>query len=383
MTMPNLPIPNAIALQHSDTLLQKIREEIAANQGFITFAHYMTLALYTPGLGYYSAGSHKLGKTGDYITAPLISPLFARCIARQCETVAHVLGAYDILELGAGTGDMACDILLALEQTNALPERYRILDVSADLRERQEATLTTRCPHLLSKVQWEDHLPQQMNGIILANEVLDAMPVHCFQLSEESINERGVTWKDNQLQWALKPCPDLAQRVGKLQLPPGYESEINLLLPSWLASLAHSLEKGVIVFFDYGYGEREYYHPDRAQGTLKCFYQHHHHDNPLLWPGLQDITAHVNFTQVAESAIESGLTLIGYTTQASFLLASGLLTLSESLPLTEAERYQQNQAIKTLTLPSQMGEVVKVMALGKNWEESLVGFDLFDRRGDL
>lgn len=384
-----LPIPEQTALAHSDKVTQSIRQLIAHEGGLISFAQFMEYALYAPGLGYYSAGSHKLGKGGDFITAPEISPLFAECVAKQCEQILGELKAGDILELGAGSGIFAKDLLLALEKAQCLPEHYFILEVSAELRERQMDFLKASIPHLFSRVAWLNTLPSALTGIIFANEVMDAIPVNCFEMTSSGLQERCVSWENDQFEWQLAPAtsPELAEQLDTLQqeftFDIGYQSEVNNTLPGWIFSLGDCLQKGAILLFDYGYGRAEYYHPDRRCGTLMCFYQHHQHDNPFTLPGLQDITAHVDFTSVIESAATAGLTLAGYTTQASFLLACGLLELSNQTSLTEIEYYQQNQAIKKLTLPSQMGELIKVMGLTKGVDSSLIGFALHDRSRDL
>jgi SAM-dependent MidA family methyltransferase len=384
-----LPIPDKTALAHSEKITHFIRQQIADKGGFISFAQFMEYALYAPGLGYYSAGSHKLGKGGDFITAPEMSPLFAQCIAKQCEQILAELKTGDILEIGAGSGIFAKDLLLALEKSQQLPEHYFILEVSAELRERQMQFLKSACPQLFSRIQWLDTLPVQLNGIIFANEVMDAMPVNCFEMDASGIKERCVAWKNNAFAWHLAQptTPEVTEQLDILQqefdFDIGYQSELNSRLPAWISSLADCLQKGMILLFDYGYGRNEYYHPDRRQGTLMCFYQHHHHDNPFILMGLQDITAHVDFTAVIESAMDMGLKFGGYTTQTSFLLACGLLELANQNQLSDIEYYEQNQAIKKLTLPSQMGELIKVMGLTKEIDLSLIGFELHDRRRDL
>ena len=385
-----MPAPSAEARQHSAKLLETLRQEITAQGGYITFARYMDIVLYAAGLGYYSAGNQKFGRTGDYLTAPEISILFAKCIARQCQEILSKLGSGDILEVGAGSGKLAAELLLELERLDSLPNRYFILEVSADLRAKQNHYLETQCRHLLNRVQWLDRLPEQpVQGIIFANEVLDAMPAHCFHIDDRKTKERCVTLVDDQLSWLSVPptTNELARNLARIQqqhvLADGYESEINLMIPAWVKSMADVLGKGVMLLFDYGYNRKEYYHPERSMGTLMCFYQHRMHTDPFQFLGLQDITAHVDFTAVAETASDSHLQVAGYTTQASFLLACGLIELAASQQLTTVEQYQQNQAIKLLTLPSQMGELVKVMALTKNFDESLLGFSLYDRRRDL
>lgn len=384
-----LPIPDSFAKAQSEKLISLIRQEIQ-RENSISFARFMELALYAPGLGYYSAGAHKLGAQGDFITAPELSPLFAQCIARQCQEVLMNLEAGSILELGAGSGVLARDLLLELEKLQSLPEHYYILETSADLRERQQTLLKSSCPHLFSHIIWLDQLPTEaINGIILANEVLDALPIHCFRTEEGSIYERNVTWENDTFTWKLTPpsTDELKERAGKIhqqhELADNYESEINIILPYWIKSIANTLKKGVFLIFDYGYGEREYYHPDRTHGTLMCYYQHHKHSDPFILPGLQDITAHVDFTAVVDSALAAGFSFRGYTTQASFLMACGLLQLCDTEKLSEVEAFRQNQIIKTLTLPSQMGEAIKVMALSKEIDFPLIGFSLHDRSRDL
>jgi SAM-dependent MidA family methyltransferase len=388
--MSKLPIPSATALKHSQTLTTVIARAISAAGGFISFARYMEMALYEPGLGYYSAGSHKIGKGGDFFTAPEITALFAYCVANQCREIMLHLGGGDILEIGAGSGKFAADILQQLERLDALPAHYYILDISADLRARQNHYLATACQHLLSRVIWLDSLPaEEFKGIVFANEVLDAMPVNCFHIDAHKIKERCVTFSNGELSWLSAPSTThaLQDAVAKLQetyaLPNGYESEVNLQLPGWIASLSTILRQGVFLIFDYGYGEREFYLPERSMGTLMCYYQQQRVYDPFRYPGLQDITSHVNFTALAEAADAAGLGIHGYTTQASFLLACGIIELANEEKLPELDEYRQNQAIKILTLPSQMGELVKVMALTKNYSEPLVGFELYDRRHDL
>ena len=345
MVMSTLPIPNDAAFAHSNKLIQHIRQEITQSGGSISFARFMELALYAPGLGYYSAGSHKFGAGGDFITAPEISPLFAKCIARQCQQVLKETGGADILEIGAGSGKLASDLLKELDQLDSLPRNYFILEISADLRERQQQQIKNECSHLFARVKWLDKLPEtSMRGIILANEVLDAMPVNCFKIVENKIKERCVSFAENNFHWHITEprTSELSRQVGVIQkeceLYNGYESEVNLLLDMWVRTLADSLQQGLMLLIDYGYGRREFYHPDRYRGTLMCYYQHHRHDDPFMLVGLQDITAHVDFTAVAESAVNSGLRVAGYTTQTSFLLACGLLELA-SQDLSEREGF--------------------------------------------
>jgi SAM-dependent MidA family methyltransferase len=390
--MTNLPKPSSLALEHSEKLTAHIREIIENAGGQIDFARFMELALYAPGLGYYVTDTHKFGREGDFVTAPEISPLFAQCMAKQFQQVFSSLDQKNILEFGAGSGIFARDVLRELEKLNALPDQYYILEVSGELRERQLQRLKKDCPEWLSRISWLDSLPKKFNGIIFANEVLDAMPVHRFIWNKNTVQECGVACENNQFVWRNMPASfEIKKRVQTIfdecfdegSLPDFYQSEINFVQSAWIKSLADILEQGMILLVDYGYGRREYYHPERTSGTLTCFYQHHRHTDPLFFPGLQDITAHVDFTMIAESADEAGLVVAGFTTQAAFLLATGLLDYAEKNNLDEVGKYRQSQAIKTLTLPSEMGEVVKVMALSRSQYMELIGFNLSDRRNDL
>lgn len=379
-----LPVPDQSAKQHSEQLCDVIRQEITQSGGSIPFARFMELALYAPGLGYYMAGQQRFGKTGDFMTAPLISPLFAESITEPCKQVLSAIPGGQLLEIGAGSGHFAKDLLRELQRQDCLPAQYFILELSADLREQQRALLAAHCPDLLNRVVWLDTLPREFKGLIFANEVLDALPVNLFRVDQGEIKERCVAIDGDRFIWQNHKAPrEMNELQQEMNFSNAYESEINLLLPAWMAALADCLAEGVILLFDYGYGANEYYHPDRSMGTLKCYYQHHHHDDPLVLVGLQDITAHVNFTAVAQSAVDAGLSLAGYTTQAAFLLACGLLQKAAADELTELARVQQNLAIKKLTLPSLMGEAIKVMALSKAFNQALMGFSLQDRRRDL
>ncbi|NOX43225.1 MAG: SAM-dependent methyltransferase [Gammaproteobacteria bacterium] len=388
-----LPVPDADAIEHSQQLEKFIKNEIDSRKS-IPFARFMELALYTPGLGYYSAGSRKLGKYGDFTTAPEISPLFSRCVAKQCEQVLMRLEENNILEFGAGTGKMASDILLELEQSNHLPENYYILETSADLRQQQKMTLEKHASHLTKLVQWLDQPPpKNFEGVILANELLDAMPVHLFQIRGNIANELHVTLANDQFVFKEGETDDayLQDRISKIakNLPDNYLSEINIAAEAWVRSTQSFLKKGLILIIDYGHAEYEYYHHQRSSGTLMCHYRHHTHIDPLVLVGLQDITAHVNFTAIAERADDCGLDVSGYTTQALFLFGCGLEAMTQSLmdqSLANQALIQQletGQQIKKLTLPSEMGERFKVLALTKQLNFDLVGFRLADQRARL
>jgi SAM-dependent MidA family methyltransferase len=386
-----LPPPSPEAATHSELLTDLIRAEITRSGGGISFARFMELALYEPGLGYYSAGLTKFGPEGDFITAPEISPLFARCLARQCQQVLEGLDHGDILELGAGSGRLAAELLLELERLGALPRRYRILELSADLRARQQSHLQAAAPHLLSRVAWLNALPEPFTGLILANEVLDALPVRRFRKDREGLFElqvgwdgEGFCWKDTPAGMELTAAVETIENDLGAPLPPPYVSEVNLLLDPWIASLAEQLDRGVLLFIDYGYPRREFYHPERTEGTLICHYRHRAHADPFILPGLQDITAFVDFTAVAEAGHAHGLAVAGYTTQGYFLIACGLDKLLTELQSREPERYPEyaHQA-KRLTLPGEMGERFKAIALTKGWEAPLLGFGLYDQRARL
>ena len=360
--------------------------------GGIGFARFMEMALYQPGLGYYSAGATKFGPGGDFITAPEISPLFAQCLASPCQRVLQGLGDGDILEFGAGSGRLAQELLLELERRDALPQRYLILEPSADLRARQRNNLHQSAPHLMDRVHWLDALPQAgFTGLILANEVLDAMPVHRFHKEQGSLYEIQVGWNGTEFCWiADVPAAELVSAVERIEtgldasLPSPYISEVNLLLEPWVASLAERLRQGIILLIDYGYPRRAYYHPERRMGTLMCHYRQRAHPDPLILVGLQDITAFVDFTAVAEAAVAHGLSVAGFTTQAHFLIAAGLgQHLSEIRARAPGQYLKYAQQAKTLTLPGEMGERFKAMALAKGWEGPLPGFELFDQRGRL
>ncbi len=381
-----LPPLTSEEIVHSERLVLRIRDAIDAQGGWINFERFMEMALYEPGLGYYSAGSTKLGDAGDFVTAPEISPLFSRCLAAQCAEVLGHLGTGDILELGAGSGVMAADILAELAIQDRLPARYFILEVSADLRERQQQTLTERVPELLSRVEWLDHWPTGLRGVVLANEVLDALPVQRFRIRGTQVNAVGVTWQLGQLDWsevradaALESAVRAIEQVNGESFPDGYLSEINLRLAPWIAGLAGSLAEGVALFIDYGLPQREYYRAERREGTLLCHYRHRFHDQPLIHVGVQDIGAWVDFSAVARAASDAGLQIAGFTTQAHFLIGSGIEQFMADIaqrPVTE--RLQLARQAMVLTLPGEMGERFKVIGLAAHYDHALRGFAVRD-----
>lgn len=364
-------------------LLDKMR-----NSSPMFFADYMQMALYDPDYGYYSSGLSKIGKQGDFITAPELTPLFGHTLANQCAEILQSLDEGSILEFGAGTGQLCIDVLTRLESLNCLPQHYFILEVSGYLKQCQQQAIMTKIPHLAEKVRWLDSWPKTpLQGVMLANEVLDAMPVHRFLLQYDKVYESLVeVTSENQLQENFIHCTSqkLLHYLEHCQIPahPEYYSEANLFLEGWIKQCFHHLEKGCIILIDYGFPRHEYYHPDRHQGTLMCHYHHRAHTNPFLNPGEQDITAHVDFTHVAEAGRASGFHVAGFTNQASFLLGNGLLSLLQEIQ-DEEVYIKASQPVKQLVQPSEMGELFKVIALTKDWENPLSGFMLQDKRVSL
>lgn len=383
----SLPVPDSIAQQYSEQLLTLIKHEISEAGGKITFADYMQLCLYAPGLGYYSAGSHKIGGGGDFTTAPHISSLFSQSLAHQIIDVLQQIDEGNILEFGAGSGKMAADILCELEAQHCLPHHYYIIEVSADLRERQQQEIHNIIPHLEDKVVWLDRLPENFNGVVLANEVCDAMPVHRLHFDHGHHYECYVTNKDDQLQWCDGELSrtDFIDKITEIKSFIGeetYFTEINLAAEAWLTSLTNSLQQGAIFIIDYGYSKANYYHPQRNHGTLMCYFQQQGHDNPLILAGLQDITAHVDFTSLAQIAFDNDFEVAGFQSQADFLLAGGITELS-SRDGDAFEMLKQATEIKRLTLPTEMGETFKVLTLTKALDQLLPRIKLGDRRHSL
>jgi SAM-dependent MidA family methyltransferase len=355
----------------------------------------MEMVLYEPGLGYYSGGLQKFGEQGDFITAPEVSSLFGQCLARQ---VAEIFlgfeeeGDRNIIEFGAGSGVLAADMLLALESSDSLPARYYILELSAELKERQLKTIETKASHLVDRIHWLDELSVDVAGaVVIANEVLDAMPVECFRMSASGPESLMVGFVEDKLVSRYSSTEGTVderlmqiEKRSEINFSEAYRSELNPSLSGWLTTLSGCLDSMVMLLIDYGYNEKEYYHPDRSEGTLMCYYRHRAHDDYFWYPGLQDITAYVNFTDVAYAATESGFSVSGYTTQAAFLLANGLSELHATQVTDDVKtQVRLSQQIKTLTLPSEMGERFKVMALTKNFDESLSGFSMLDLRNRL
>ena len=385
-----LPPPSDIALAHSRSLQTMIRDKIHAAGGWISFEQFMNLVLYAPGMGYYSSGATKLGSAGDFVTASEISSLFGRTLAQQVIQIYRQTSQTDLLEFGAGSGKLALDLLFELEKSDALPGKYFILEVSAELRQRQQMLLADKAPHLVHLVEWLEQLPAQFNGIILANEVLDAMPVHMVAWHNNELFERGVIWQNGQFAWQDRPIQNIELHHAASQLTSminphndvafTYVSEINLAATHFMRSLANIMQQGIILLIDYGFGRDEYYHPQRSQGTLMCHYRHHAHDDPFFLPGLQDITSHVDFSAISAAAENTELVLLGYTTQAYFLINCGITEILAQTPVEDTNNYlpQANQ-LQKLVSPAEMGELFKVIVFGKNFSEPLIGF----KNGDM
>ncbi len=386
----SLPQPSQLAQQHSETLLKQIQTVIAESGGEISFAEFMQLALYAPAAGYYSGGLEKFGVGGDFTTAPEISPLFSQCVAEQCAQVLAELGHADILEVGAGSGIMAANILLTLDSRQQLPDRYYILELSAELRQRQAETIKLHCPQCFERVQWLDALPLSgFRGVVLGNELIDAMPVQRFIIEAGQVREQTVISHDGELRLASREADSsLVAAVRKIEaelgedFTDGYESEINAAAEAWLQSVSELLESGLVLLIDYGYTRREFYHQQRNTGTLMCHYQHRAHPDAMILIGLQDITAHVDFTALAEVAANNDLSVAGYTTQAHFLLSMGIE--QRVAKITDSnQQIKMTQQIKQLVLPSEMGELFKVIALTRNLALPLQGFTFQDQRSRL
>ena len=389
--LDQLPEPDATARAHGERVAAHLRAAIAEAGGALPFDRFMEGALYAPGLGYYSAGARRFGRDGDFVTAPELSPLFGRCLAAQAGEVLEALDGGDLLELGAGRGTLAADLLESLAAADRLPGRYLILELSGALREEQRATLARRVPHLLDRVQWLDAPPESgFRGLVFGNEVADALPVSRFRIADGGLEEAHVTTTDDGFAWAWQPAsPELVAGVEAIRsevgpLPPGYTSELCLRLAPWVASLAAPLAAGALLLIDYGYPRREYYLPERVDGTLQCHYRQRAHGDPLRLAGLQDITAHVDFTALAEAGHATGLAVAGYATQAHFLLGCGLDgLLAASDPADTASHLALMQQARALTLPGEMGERFQVLALTRGLAHPLRGFALNDLRRRL
>ena len=389
-----LPVPDREALAISQELSTRIAAEIARHGGWLSFARYMEMALYEPGLGYYSNPGQVFGAAGDFVTAPELTPLFGATLARQVspwlKDPALACSGQVVLEVGGGSGMLAAQLLNALDNVGHHEVRYLILELSAERREHQRQTLMSLAPGLMDRVGWLDTFPESFAGVVVANELLDAMPVQLFEWqadAEAALQEMGVTWVDGQFAWAPRPADAvltetvtaLRNRLGPegAQWHSPYRSEICPAQQAWMRTLADCMTAGVVLLLDYGFAAPEYYHPQRDQGTLMCHYRHRSHADPFLWPGLSDITAHVDFTALARAATAEGFSLVGYTSMAAFLLNAGLLDELADLPREpESFWFAQAQAVQQLISEAEMGELFKVIAFEKNLREaaSVLGF---------
>ncbi len=382
-----LQTPRDEELIRVEPLLDLIETEMANSGGRLSFERFMEIALYADALGYYTGKNVIFGEQGDFITAPEMTPLFSRCIARQVQQVLVALGAEaDVLEFGAGAGRMVTDILLELENLGALPRTYYIVEISPTLQQRQRAHIATNAPHLLKRVQWVKMMPDEFVGIVLGNEILDAIPSHRVRINPDGEHqELFVTVKDNRFAWLAAAFSDpalenLSQNIFEKygdSFAGSYDTEVNLQSLKWIEELAAKLKQGVILLIDYGYSDQEFYRPERHEGTLMCHYKHLAHGDALIHVGLQDITSHVNFTHVAEAAFASGIDVLGFTSQMYFLIACGLEGLLAEIDITDAVLFiNETRPVKQLILPDEMGELFKVVAFGREFDPPLLGFSM-------
>ena len=390
-----LPPPDEDQLAASRALARRLSEAIGAAGGWLRFDEWMRRTLYEPGLGYYSGGSRKFGAEGDFVTAPEISPLFGECVAAQCAQWFDEGVEPAVFEFGAGSGALAAQVLARLEALGFPGVEYRIVELSGELRERQRETIAARAPRAAAPVRWLDALPERIDGVVLGNELLDAMPVRLFRLEGEAVLERGVTLSQGAFALADRPADAAFEAAVRAALdrsgwaahggwPDGYCSELGEQAAAWTGSVASRIGRGAMLLLDYGFPRAEYYHPQRAQGTLMCHYRHRAHADPLWLPGLQDVTAHVDFGAVRDAALAGGLELLGYASQANFLLNCGLL---ESFARTSGgdaiEQARASRAVQKLVSEAEMGELFKAIAFGRGVGGDALGFRRRDRSASL
>ena len=364
-----LPPPGKDAQAHSALVLAHVRDEIARCGGFIPFSRYLELVLYAPGLGYYVAGTRKFGADGDFVTGPELTPLYGAALARQVEAIFAVARGRTIVELGAGSGALAGSLLDALAARDAAPERYCILEVSPELRARQQAAIAARAPLQATRVEWLDRLPEAIDGAVVMNEVLDAIPPRLVARQEGRWLERGVTWRGGALRYAARPLDDARLAMlsaARFPAAGDYASEVNPAAEALVTTIARRVASGALVVVDYGFPRHEYYHPQRSEGTLVGHYRHRVHADPFLWPGLSDLTAHVDFTAIAEAGERGGAEVTGFATQASLLVGCGLLDLLAAVGAPDSARYlRAAAAVQKLVSPAEMGDLFKVMLLSR------------------
>jgi SAM-dependent MidA family methyltransferase len=389
----SLPAPGPGALAQSEALVARIRAELDSARGWLPFDRYMERALYAPGLGYYSGGARKFGRRGDdgsdFVTAPELSPMFAATLARPLAEALQVSCTRHVMEFGAGTGKLAAGLLNALDARGAGFDSYSIVDLSGELRERQRETIAAAAPALVAKVRWLDALPEGFEGVVIGNEVLDAMPVRLFASNGGVWHERGVVWRDDAFAFddrAVSAAADLAL-LADIDIDiagDGYVTETHEAASAFTRTICTMLTRGAAFLIDYGFPRHEYYHAQRAQGTLMCHYRHRAHGDPFLYPGLQDITAHVEFTGIAEAGVETGADLLGFTSQARFLLNAGITeVLSEIDPADTARFLPAANAVQKLLSEAEMGELFKVIAFSRGLDDTLRAFSSGDRSHTL
>lgn len=381
---PQLPTPDPAALDASRALAGRIEAAIGEAGGWISFADYMQLALYTPGLGYYSGGAEKFGAAGDFVTAPTLGPLFAQTLARQVAELLPQAGPH-LLEFGAGGGELAGELLAELARLGCRVDSYSILEPGAGLAARQRATIARLAPGEAGKVRWLDRLPAAFRGVMLANEVADAMPVHAVAWRDDGVLERGVAVADGALAWAERPATgEVLSAAREIAVPVPYSSELALAARGWVRSVAECLAHGVLLLIDYGFPAREFFHPQRSGGTLMCHYRHYAHDDPFLYPGLQDITAHVDFSALSAAGTAAGLDLLGYATQSGFLVNCGITDVLARSDPADVRRYApMAAAAQKLLSPAEMGELFKVLCFGRGIAPGLAGFARGERSHTL
>jgi SAM-dependent MidA family methyltransferase len=387
----SLPAPGPTALAQSETLAAQIRAEIAEAGGWLPFDRYMERALYAPGLGYYGGGSVKFGRRpedgSDFVTAPELSPLFATTLARPVAQALEASGTRNLMEFGAGTGKLAAGLLEALDARGAQFDTYSIVDLSGELRERQRATLEADVPALAARVRWLDALPEQFEGVLIGNEVLDAMPVRLFAHTGAIWHERGVTVRDGgEFDFEDRPVTraEDAEFLKEIEAEGDYVTETHDAARAFTRTICTMLTRGAALLIDYGFPRHEYYHAQRAGGTLMCHYRHRAHGDPFVYPGLQDITAHVEFTGIAEAGVETGADLLGYTSQARFLLNAGITEVLGEIDPTDTKRFlPAANSVQKLLSEAEMGELFKVIAFSRGIEETLDAFASGDRTHSL
>ncbi|MFM0741499.1 SAM-dependent methyltransferase [Paraburkholderia xenovorans] len=387
----SLPAPGPSALAQSEALVAQIRAELDAAGGWLPFERYMERALYAPGLGYYSGGARKFGLRGDdgsdFVTAPEMSPLFAATLARPLAEALQASGTRELMEFGAGTGKLAAGLLNALEALGVEFDAYSIVDLSGELRERQRETIEAAAPTLAAKVRWLDALPQRFEGVLIGNEVLDAMPVRLFASSGGVWRERGVIWRDGAFCFDDRPVatPVDLELLSEVDTSgEDYVTETHDAARAFTRTICTMLARGAAFFIDYGFPRHEYYHAQRAQGTLMCHYRHRAHGDPFVYPGLQDITAHVEFTGIAEAGVETGADLLGFTSQARFLLNAGITESLSEIDASDTRRFlPAANAVQKLLSEAEMGELFKVIAFSRGLDDTVRAFSSGDRSHTL